>query len=102
MHGIIFERDHDSSDSSASRDPVARLQGIDHSLPSLGLALLKIKRGKDKKQGKQQEKTEPAARGARLHQQKTHYITHHAKIAFTAAHTLASLEWESLTLICDR
>jgi hypothetical protein len=102
MHGIVLERDDDPADSAAGCHPVARLQAVDHFLPALLLALLKLKRCKDKKQGEQQEDAQAAAGVTALKQKITDRIVHHAMIAFTAARTLALMEWESYTLICDR
>ena len=95
MNGVIFECDHQAADPSGGGHPVAVFHAAQHFLPALGLALLEIKCGKNKKQGEQQEDTQAAAWGA-LKQKHTYRIVHHAKIAFTAAHTLASQECESL------
>ena len=91
MHGVILERDHQPADSSAGGDAIAILHAVQHFLPALGFALLEIKRGKNKKQWEQQEDAQAAATGA-LKQKHTYGVIHHSKkIAFTAAHTLASL-----------
>jgi len=66
MHGIVLEGDHDSTDSARGRYAVACLQAVDYFLPALLLALLKIKRPKDKKQGEQQEDTQASARRTSL------------------------------------
>ncbi len=96
MHGVILERDDQSADSAAGGHPVAILHAVQYFLPALGFALLKIECGKNKKQGKQQEDAQAAARGT-LKQKHTYCVIHHSrKIAFTAARTLASQECESL------
>src|SRR5579864_2884693 len=96
MDRVVLQRDDQPADSAAGRNPVAILQVAEHFLPFFGFALLKIKRGKNKKQGEQQEYTQAAAGRAALEQQQDNRIVHHAKIAFTAARTLASRKWESL------
>src|ERR1041385_7501698 len=95
MNRVILECDDQAANPSGSGHAVAIFHAVQHCLPALGLALLEIKRGKNKKQGEQQEDAQTAARGA-LKQKQIYHIVHHAKIAFTAAHTLASQECESL------
>ncbi|MCU1255061.1 MAG: hypothetical protein JWM83_1360 [Candidatus Angelobacter sp.] len=102
MNGVIFERDNLSADSSAGGYAIAVLYVAQNFLPTLGLALLKIERSKNKEQGKQQEYSQTSACGA-LKQKHTYCVIHHfEKIAFTAAHTLASRSVRAYTLICDR
>jgi hypothetical protein len=64
MNGIVFESDDLSADSAAGGYAIAVLYAVQNFLPTLGLALLKIERGKNKEQGKQQEYSQPAACGA--------------------------------------
>src|SRR5690348_9385664 len=97
MDRVVLQRDDQPANPAAGRYPVAILQVTQHFLPFLGFALLKIKRGKDKKQGEQQKDAQAATgRAAALEQQQDNRVVHHAKIAFTAARTLASRKWESL------
>src|SRR5579859_698851 len=96
MHGIILERDNQTADSAAGGHAIPILHAVQYFLPFFGFALLEIKCGKNKKQGKQQEDAQAAASGA-LKQKHTYRVIHHSrKIAFTAARTLASQECESL------
>src|SRR2546430_194445 len=81
MDRIILERDDQSPYSAAGRYPVTILQVVQYSLPALGLALLKIKRSKDKKQGQKQEDTQAAASRSCLQQKHIYRVIHHAKIA---------------------
>ena len=91
MHGVVLERYNQPADSTAGGYAVAIFYAVQHFLPALGLALLEIKRGKNKQQGEQQEDAQAAARGA-LKQKHTYGVIHHSrKIAFTAARPLASL-----------
>src|SRR5689334_14250858 len=96
MDRIILQRDDQSANPAAGGYPVAILQVTQHFLPFFSFALLKIKCGKDKKQGEQQDDAQAAAGRASLEQQQDNRVVHHAKIAFTAARTLASGKWESL------
>ena len=96
MYSVILKGDHQPADSPAGGHPVAILYAVQHFLPALGFTLLEIECRKNKEQRKQQEDAQAATRGA-LKQKQTNRIVHHSKkIAFTAAHTLASYECESL------
>ena len=55
MNRVVLKRDNQPADSSAGGHAVAVLHAVQHFLPALGFALLKVKRVKNKKQMKQQE-----------------------------------------------